>query len=166
MVEKDNVIPAQKVRHKGLFDFAEAYRFCYTWFLDNGYDLVEKNYTEKITAKGKEIEIEWFALRKISDYFRFTIKTNWRVLGMTDAEVEENGKKIKINSGDIEVKFTIVLEKDYEAKWEGSAFLKFLRGVYDKYIIRARIDQYEGKLVGEVNELISQMKSFFALSVR
>jgi hypothetical protein len=166
MVEKDAPIPAQKIKHRGVFDFPEIYRYAYTWYIDQGYDLVEKNYTEKVTARGKEIEIEWVAVRKISDYFRFNIKTNWRILGMTDVEVEENGKKVKVNNGDLEIKFSVTLEKDYEARWEGNPWLKFLRGLYDKYIIRARIDAYEGKLIGEVNEVIAQVKSYLALTGR
>jgi len=167
MVEKDTVTPGgRKVRHVGIFDFKETYRTAYSWFVDNGYDLIEQNYTEKITAKGKEIEILWVAYKKVSDYFRFNIKTGWRILGMNDVEVEQDGKKIKLDKGDIEIKFNGTLEKDYEGRWEDTAFLKFLRGVYDKYIVRARISDYEGKLFGEVDEVLGQMRAFLALTVK
>lgn len=167
MVEKDKVIPPQKVRHVGFFDFKETYRYAYLWWIEEGYDLVEKNYTEKITQRGKEVEIEWLAIKKISDYFRFFVVTKWRVVGMNDAEVEQGGKKIKIDKGDCEIKVEqIVLEKDWESRWEGGPFWKFLRGMYDKYIIRSRIDAYEGKLVGEVNDFIDQMKGYLALSIK
>jgi hypothetical protein len=166
MVELDKPIPTQKVRHVGIFDFKETYRFCYMWFLNEQYDIVEKNYTEKITPRGKEIEIEWDAVRKISDYFRFQIQTKWRVVGLNDVEVEYEGKKVKMDKGDCEIRFTAVLQKDYESRWEDTPILKWLRTLYDKYLIQARIDKYEAKLVEELNDLLAQTKAYMALSVK
>jgi len=165
MVELDKFLPQQKLRHVGIFDFKEVYRICYEWFINEGYDVAEKSYVEKVGQKGKEIEIVWVAVRKVSDYFRFQIKSTWHILGLNDIEVEENGRKIKMNQGDLEIRFDVILEKDYESRWEDNALLKFLRGVYDKHIIQARIDKYETKLVEEVNEVITQVKSFLALSM-
>jgi hypothetical protein len=165
MSEQD-VLAKRKVRHKGVFDFAETYRFCYDWFMDNGYFLTEKNYTEKVAQRGKEVEIQWEAFRKISDYFKFVIKASWRILGLTDVEVEEDGKKVKMNQGDLTINFTAVIEKDYENRWESNSFTKFMRGVYDKYIIKGRIDQYEEKLFLELDELIAQMRSYLALTIK
>jgi uncharacterized membrane protein len=71
-----------------------------------------------------------------------------------------------MDSGDLEISFSAVLIKDYQSQWEDRASYKFLRGIYDKYIIRARVEQYEDKLVGETNELIKQVKSFLALEAK
>ncbi len=164
MAEKD-VVVKRKLRHKGIFDFKETYNFGYSWLTDNDYDLTEKNYTEKVTDRGKEVVIEWEALRKISDYFRFQIKANWRVLGMNDIEVEEEGKKVGMQKGDVTIRFSGILIKDYENRWEGNPFFKFLRGLYERYIIRSRIEKYEDKLFGEVDELIAEMRAFLALKI-
>ena len=162
MAEKDTIFTG-KIKQTGIFDFKEFYRFCYSWLIDKDYFLTEKSYSEKISPNGKEIEIEWEARRKISDYFRFFLRINWRILGMTQVEVEEDGKKMKMNKGYIEVKCVGVLEKDYQSLWEANAFLKFLRGVYDRYIIRVRIDQYEGKIFMECDEFLAQAKAFLAI---
>lgn len=162
MVEKDKVY-AEKMKYTGIWDFKETYRFLYDWFIDKGYKLVEKSYTEKIKPDGKEIEIKWESKRKISDYFRFVIQANWRILGMTETEVQKEGVKIKMNKGYIEIKFIAILEKDYEHRWENNAFIKFLRGVYDRYIIRGRIEKYEDKILEEVDEAIAQTKSFLTI---
>lgn len=162
MVEKDPVFKG-KVRQKGIFDFKELYRFCYTWLVDQGYDVTEKKYAEKVTATGKEIEIEWVGERKISDYFRFSLKIHWRILGMTTVEVDREGKKVSMDKGDIEISVAGVLEKDYEHRWEKNAFTKFLRGLYDHYVIKSRIEAYEGKLFSEADEFIAQVKSFLAI---
>ena len=162
MVEKDEVFSG-KVKQKGIFDYRELYRFCYTWLVDKSYFVIEKVYAEKIGAEGKEIEIEWEAFRKISDYFRFVLKVNWRILGLKDIEAERDGVKVTLNKGYPEIRVTATLEKDYEHRWESSAFYKFLRGLYDRYIIRARIEKYEEKIYGEADELLAQIKSFLAI---
>jgi hypothetical protein len=162
MAEKDKVY-AEKMKYTGIWDFKETYRFLYDWFIDKDYKLIEKSYTEKIKPNGKEIEIKWESKRKISDYFRFVIKANWLILGMTETEVQKEGVKMKMNKGYIEIKFIAIIEKDYEHRWENNAFLKFLRGVYDRYIIRGRIEQYEKKILAEVDEVVAQAKSLLTI---
>lgn len=165
MAEKDQIFSG-KTKYTGIWDFKETYRFVYDWFIDKGYKIKEKGYSEKIKPDGKEIEIKWEAKRKISDYFRFVIKADWLILKMVEVEVEKEGKKIKMNKGYIELKFTAILEKDYEHRWENNAFIKFLRGVYDRYIIRGRIDKYEDEILDEVDEVIAQSKSFLTIEGR
>jgi len=162
MSEKDAVWKG-KVKHTGIFDFGEFYKFCYAWLIDKDYKLIEKTYSEKVTPNGKLVEIFWDAKRKISDYFRFVIKAQWRIIGMTEVEVQKEGSKLKLNKGQLEITISALLEKDYESRWENSGFLKFLRGIYDRYIIRGRIEKYEEKLLAEVDEYVSQLKAFLAL---
>jgi len=66
----------------------------------------------------------------------------------------------------VEVKFQAVLVRDYENRWEDRPIWKFLRGVYDKYIARSRIEEYEDKLLAEINELIVECKSFLAIEAQ
>ncbi|MEK6820148.1 MAG: hypothetical protein AABX71_00365 [Nanoarchaeota archaeon] len=162
MVEKDLVFTG-KVKQKGIFAFKELYKFCYVWLVDKEYWVVEKGYTEKIGAEGKDIEVHWEATRKISDYFRFYLKIDWMILGMKNVEVEKNGVKVGMNKGYPEIKITAILEKDYEHRWENKAVLKFLRGLYDRYIIRARIEKYEDQIHEEGDEFLAQVKSFLAI---
>ncbi len=165
MVEKDIVFTG-KVKQRGIFDFKELYRFCYDWLTDKGYWMIEKKYKEIIKPTGKQVEIEWEATRKISDYFKFELKIDWRILTLTEVEVEREGKKAKINRGYPEVKVQATLLKDYEHRWEHSPFLKFLRGVYDRYIIRGRIEDYEDRIHEEADEFLAQIKAFLAIEGR
>lgn len=162
MVEKD-IVYKGKIKHLGIFNFGEFYKFCYNWLIEKDYLVTEKNYSEKIKADGKLVEILWEGRRKISDYFRFVLKIQWRIIGMTDVEVQREGIKLKLNKGELEMTFTATIEKDYEHRWENTAFLKFLRGVYDRYIIMGRIEKYEERIFQEVDEYIAQAKAFLVL---
>jgi len=164
MPERDKLF-GTKLKHKGIFDFKETYRILFEWLVDEGYDVNEKGYKEVVGAGGaKELEIKWIALKKISDYFRFMIEIDFHPLGMTDVEVEIDGVKQKMQKGLFEVKAQGILLKDYEERWTGNAFFKFLRSIYDKFIIPNRINEYEGKLIGEVDEFVAQAKSFLNLT--
>ncbi len=152
-----------KVVHAGIFNFKEVYSLLYDWFTSYEYTVIEKKYSEKIKPEGKEIEIIWACLRKISDYFRFRIKVRIFIIKMNTVEVMQNGAKVKRNQGEIEVKFSSYLEHDYENRWESNPVTKFFRGIYNKYIVKSRIEAYEDRITEEVDEVIAQTKSYLAL---
>lgn len=156
----------QSIKHKGLFSYSELYNFCYNWFKNEGFILVEKEYIEKISAVGKEIVIKWSAFRKITDYYQNFIDVNWHILGMTDAEAEENGKKIKTNKGEVKLVIDAKLKKDWEETWDKNPFYKFLRGTYDRYIMRTTEDEYEVRLIEKAEEFVEDTKAFLNLEGR
>jgi len=163
MVERVRIY-GNKFKFVGIFDLSAFYNFVYTWLQENKFVIIEeKTYTEKVKPNGKEVEIHWEARKKVSDYIRFLVKLDWLVLGMTNVEVDDNGAKIKMNKASIEIMFTGYLEKDYEHRWETTAVSKFLRGLYDRYIIRSSLENYEEQIMTEVDELNAQCKSYLSL---
>mgnify|MGYP001595893206 CR=1 FL=1 len=162
MAEKDTIFSA-KIKQVGLANFKDFYSFAYDWLVGEGYDITEKKYSEKVGGDSKDIDIEWDAVRKISDYFKFVMNITWQILGLKDAEVVKDNKKIITNKASFEIKVKGILNKDYENKWEDHPFWKFLRGVYDRYIIRTRVTEYENKLFRECDEFLSQCKAFLAI---
>jgi hypothetical protein len=165
MAEKDSVFKG-KIKQTGIFDFKSFYSFIYDWLMNEDYDVIEKSYNEKVMGESKDVDIEWSASKKVSDYFKFQIGITWKILGMKKTKVKKGEKEVTMDTGQVEIKFSGVLIKDYEGRWETNPFSKFMRGVYDRYIIRTRINDYENKILGEVNELIEECKSFLAIEAR
>jgi hypothetical protein len=165
MVEKDKVFSG-KLKHTGIFSFSELYEFIYDAIKSENYVLKEKKYSEKILGESKTIEIDWESDKKVSDYFRFQIKLVWLITGLKKVEVKKEDQKVTMNSGAVEIKYAATIIKDYESRWEGQPFWKFLRGVYDRYIIRPRIDYYEDKVEDELRDLVSNIKAFLALEAK
>ncbi len=64
----------------------------------------------------------------------------------------------------METKVTGVLIRDYDGKFETGAFKKFLRSIYEKWVIKARIEQFEMKLIGDCDEFLSQAKAYLDLA--
>src|SRR3989338_6057640 len=165
MSEKD-ILYKGKIKHNGVLNFKDFYSFLYEWITNEGYFINEKSYSEKVSGDSKDVEIKWEAKKKVSDYFRFVITMNWRILGMKKIAVKKEGKEISMDSGLIEISFSVILEKDYEERWENQPFWKFMRGIYDRYIIRTRIEEYGKKAILELNELINQCKDFLELEAK
>jgi hypothetical protein len=160
-----NVIYSGKVAQVGYWNYGDVYAMLYGWLKDNGYNVTENVYKEKLSGAGKEVIIDWDANKKVTDYFKFTMNLNWHILMMKDAEVEIDGKKVKTNKGELEIGFKGFIVKDYEGRWEDNPFHKFLRGIYDGYVIRKTIDEYEGDIQEETKAIISDLKAFLRIPV-
>ena len=166
MAEKETLF-SSTLKHKGLFDFAKFYKFCYDWLAEEtGLLLQENKYVEKLSGDTKEIDVEWSGFTKLTDYFRFDMKVNFKILGMKQVEIMKDGKKIKTNEGQIEMKVKGTLVRDWQGRFEKSPFQKFMREIYDKWVIPSRIDQMEGKVVGDSDEFLGEAKAWLALEGR
>jgi hypothetical protein len=163
MAEQDTIF-SSSIKYSGLFSFASFYKFCYDWLSEEaGLDMSEGKYVEKISGDSKNIDIGWSGGKALSDYFKFQMSVGFSVSGLKDVEVAQNGAKIKTNSGGIKVSVKGVLIRDYQGKFEMSAFNKFLRSIYEKWVITSRIDEMEGKIAGACDEFMAQTKAYLDL---
>jgi len=163
MPEKDTIF-SSKIKSSGIFLFKDFYRFCYDWLIDETDLLISENkYVEKLEGDSKNIDIEWTGTREVTDYFKFEIKVTFRILGLTNVEINQNNAKIKTNKGSVEIKTKGTLIRDYKGKFEVNAFQKFLRSIYEKWVITSRIEQFEEKLIGDCDEFLSQAKAYLDL---
>lgn len=166
-MEKDKLL-LEKLKYSGLGDLKSAYKFARDWFGEEGFGVIEEGYAEKISGSGsKEFEIKWVAAKKITDYFRITVKVKWIIIGVSDVEVEIDGRKKKMNKiADLTMEIQGILEKDYSAKWEGTGMQKFFQELYHKYIIPQRNEEKEEQTVETVQNFKEEMKAFLELTGR
>lgn len=163
MVEKDTVF-SSRIKNLGIFNFSDFYNFCYDWLTkETELSISEDKYKEKLSGESKNIEIEWTGTRKVTDYFKYEVKVKFVILALTNVEINQGGKKIKTNKGTVEVTVKGVLLKDYNGKFEKTAFQKFMRAIYEKWVIPSRIEEYEEKLIGDCDEFLNQAKAYLDL---
>jgi hypothetical protein len=162
MAQKKEVYK-EKFKHTGYWNYKEVYDFLFHWFHDHQYKIHENLYNEKIIASGKEVIIKWEAEKKVTDYFKYQVKADWHILHMKDVEVEVDGKKVKTQNGEVEIIFKGILIKDYEKRWEDKPFWKFFRGIYEQYVIRETVDEFEDHVEDDVREMIGELKAMLKL---
>jgi len=163
MAEKDKIF-SSNISYKGIFSFSNFYKFCYDWLVEEtDLDLIETKYSEKLAGNEKDVEIKWTGVKKITDYFKFEIKVVFLVTELTEVEIEQGGAKVKTNKGKVKITVAGTLIRDYDGKFEKDAFRKFLRSIYEKWVIKSRIDQFEEKLFGDCDEFLGQAKAYLDL---
>lgn len=161
MTEKEVVAKELKIKQKAVFDMGELYQVMFRWFSQHNYDFQEKQYMEKKNPDGgKNLEIKWIATRKINDYVKYQIDIIFKMVNLVEVEVEVDGRKTNKHKANSEIEFNATLMKNYENKWDKNAFLRFIREVYDMYIIRSRMEDYKAELYSEIYELIDEVKAF------
>ena len=149
----------------GIFNFANFYKFCYDWMMEEiGMEFIEESkYAEKIKGDEKEIDVKWRGEKKLTDYFKFEMGVDFEIKMLKEIEIIKDGKKIKTNQGEVKMKVKGTLVKDYQGKFEKTALLKFLRSVYEKWVVTARVDQFENKIGEDCTEYLVQAKSWLDL---
>lgn len=164
MAEKDTIF-SSKVKYVGIFNFKDFYQFCYEWLSEEfGLTVEEEEYSEKISGPVKNIDIKWKGSKKVSDYFKNEVKIEFKIIAMSEVEVNQGGTKVKTNKGEVGIKVKGILVKDYEGKFETSAKMSLWRGIYEKWIIGGRVKEYEDKLAGDCDEFLGQAKAFLDIS--
>ena len=164
MAEKEEIF-SSAIKYRGIFNFKDFYQFAYDWIVEQigMEDLSEDEYTEKVSGDEKQIIIRWTASIKLTDYFKFQLKANYQIDGLKKAETVQDGVKINTNEGQIKLTVKGVLIRDYDGKFETKPTNKFLRSIYEKWVIPSRIEQMEDKVAGDCDEFLSQSKAFLDL---
>ena len=163
MIEEDTIF-SSKIKYGGIFSFEDFYKFSYSWLTDEvGLNIAETKYSEKLSGDSKNIDIEWAGVRKLTDYFKFKMMVKFKIVGLKKVEINQNGAKVETNKGSVEVAIKGILIRDYAGKFETSAFKKFLRSIYEKWVITSRINEFEDKIIGDSDEFLSQAKAYLDL---
>ena len=164
-MERDTILKEQ-FRYDGIANFKEVYEYAHIWLKEEDYLITEEKYEEVAKpGEAKEVRIKWVCNKKITDYFRIAIEVKWQLLNMTDVEVEIDGKKKKMNKfSELKLDIKGMLEKDYSTKWGVGGFNKFLKEVYNKYVIPARTEEMEIKVGEIVQTFKEEMKAYLDLT--
>lgn len=163
MADKEELIK-EELEYNGLFDFKGYYSYAHSWLDDEDYGVIEKKYSEKVSGSMRDVTFEWAISKEISDYFKFIMLFEVEVSGLSDVEVEIDGKKKKMNKGRMVAEIKAALVKDPDSNWEKTAFTRFVRDFYNKYVIPGRLEFMREKIIEDVKDFKEQLKAFLELS--
>jgi len=158
MAEIDIVIPGLKIIKEGVFNLKEVYNLINEFLCQRGYDLTEK---EQMYNEEGKLKIKYEADKKADDYTKFIIEIT--ITGAGTKEVELKNKKA--SSGKFSIKIEAKLKKDYEDTWDKRPFQKFMREIFDKFVLGSKFDRYSKELTDEAYALYNELKSYIGLKV-
>jgi len=175
-------IPQFKVKYSDVFSLRNLYIMLHEFLLEEGWVGVDGNadhedietlYSENVYQRGihkggKEIWFWWRAYKhpegKYSGYLRNLLDIDAHVVYLQDVEVVQQGKKMTVQKGEIEMFFRARIESDYQPeKWSEHWFLKHIKPLYEKRIIHAEIQKREKELWRDAYRIHSKIKQYLQL---
>ena len=109
------------------------------------------------------VELKWECPKKPSgeDYVTYHISLHWQAF-LKDVEVNVENIKKKMNKGSVELRFEVFLKKDIKV-WTEKPLGKLLGTVYEKILIRDRLDKHEELLFAEAHQLFDEIRAFLQI---
>ena len=156
------VVPEDlKIKSATVIDFPVVYKKLKLWLEDRGFaknETLEKKYIERIKPNGRQLEIEWHAVKSKSDFFDYHIEVRFLVLGMKDIEVQQGPITRKMNQGDFEIRIKSYIETTKKLHKLGG-----LKRIYTKMLIKNRIEEYKLDLYDKVYKFHAYLKGLLNL---
>jgi hypothetical protein len=167
-----------RIKFKDIFNLKQFYSNLREWLKEYGWygvtydqkadkDYWETLYLERIGLAGeKEMWIYW-RLQKLpvpNSYYKYHLDIDYHILYMFPAEVIRDGKKLKVNKGEIEIKVYSYVEFDYKGEWSKHPVLRFFNKLFPQRIIRKDLyDDHKKELYREVYTMAAFIKKWFKL---
>lgn len=153
-----------KVKYVGIFDLKDLYRKMKFWLEFKGYGPekgMEKQYNERIKPNGKQIEIKWVSTDEVATYVHKVIEVTFFILGLESIEIDKDGKKIKTQKGDVEMRFTgyLVLNVGDQLGDDNS----MPNRIYKRFVLKRNIDTYKIELYDDLTEFQDEVKSYLTM---
>ena len=163
MAEKKKLTSINFV-YEGIFSMKDFFRLLDFWLRDKFFDKQEQKLEEFVNPDGsKQIEIEFQPWKKFSDYHKCVLKIEMMVHNFRNIEVDVNGKKLKLNQGKIEIKFTGYLWVDWQGHWtiqKKKPMLYFVRDLWDRYIYNDITKKYTYMVLDDVTDLRNTLSTY------
>jgi len=161
-------IPTFSVKYKDVFSIKNLYIMMHELLLEEGWhgfedqqadtsahSDIETLYSENVFQRGihhggKEMWIWWRAQKhhegRESKYFLNTLDLDWHCSYIQDTEIVHQGKKMRTQTGEIEMFFRGRIISDLDQKWEHNWLLKHVKYIFEERIMHAHIEKREKDL--------------------
>lgn len=161
---KDYVSLPRKVSVTLVYDQKALYTSLKKWFADRRYIVIEKDYTEKITAGGKRVfAFLWEPERRVDDYTKDVVVVEFKA-EVENVQVETyEGKKKTVQSGTVLAIFSGYLIKDIESEWhmlKERPFQAVIREAYDKMVRKGKWARYKSRLEKDLTAVVAEFKAY------
>lgn len=162
-----------RVKYKDIFDLRDFYKALHEWLLEHDWkdeedklDHWENYYGERIAQNGaREIWAQWRPWKQVPEDTRlaYYLDFDWHCIAVTNTEIVRDGKKVKVNKGEVELKIRAYIEKKYETEWKKHPILKHFINIFSKRVYRDTLKRREKELYQETYAMQNFIKQWFKL---
>ena len=158
-------MPVTLVKHRGFFDYSKLLQSIRRWYVADDFDVLNMpTYKTKFpTPTGQEHELKFHGEKNVTEYVRYHVDIFMRVYNLRDIEIIQEGKKMKLQDGQVQIEVIPKLELDWQKRFSGpppwKKFLTALDEFYRSYIIKYKIgDYWEDMLLLKAAQLVRVIK--------
>jgi hypothetical protein len=129
---------------------------------------MERHHQKALHRGGTEIWAWWrlrkFPINKNGGYYQYTLDIDFHAMYLEKQEILHQGKKIKVDKGEIEIIFRPKLVRTEMAKsWAKHWFLKHVQEIYERRVIEQDLDKWHKELWRESYRLQGVVKAYLNL---
>lgn len=130
---------------------------------------IEKMYLEKFEQKGlhqggKEMWVYWRLQKrpesKYNAYFKYLLDIDMHMVYIQNLEIMHQGKKLKVQKGEMEIFIRPLISTDIEKSWEKHWLLSHLQEIYEKRVLSQEIEKRKKDLMREAYRLQAVIKRY------
>ena len=164
MSEKKQVLYDLRTAYNGPFVVEDFYAEVDNWIKEKGYEKEQKRKMENVTKNGKKIQWVIEDVSHIDDLHHGVVVLRAYLDNVKEIVVKKDGKKIKINNGDVLIDISAFLESHLHGSfYQVKPMYYFIRALIDKYIYNFWSDKYDGRVEKDGRDLFKRAQSFFNL---
>ncbi len=160
MGELKTILWKKTFSYEGLISVSGVYHAASDWLEEQMYHPYEKSHMEQTFEDGKEIVIEIFGSKELSDYAKIRWETTIKFTKLQEMVVDKDNQKVRMHKGKVVFSSDVFLETDYENSWEQKAFLYFLRTVIDRFVFKSYINRAVGRVRSQYLSFEDKVKSY------
>ncbi|RMF55571.1 hypothetical protein D6745_01705 [Candidatus Woesearchaeota archaeon] len=133
-------IPRSRLKYAGIFSWQGLYKTMNEWFQEREFEFHEKLYKDKIKPVLPEIEIKWYAERKVTGFIMYVINVEFHIWDLEEVEIMKDGKKEQTNRARFLIDFSGSVVIDYAGQFEHSEFRKKIETFIRNHIIKKEVE--------------------------
>ena len=171
MVEKIK-IPRLTIQYRDPFLFKTLYFLIYEWLLDNGYadedrgeKRLEKHYEEQRHKDLRHYRIWWRSYRMIqnSSFVKYHLDVDYLGLAIQQVEIMKEGKRIKAQSGEINVFIDAWVEVDFQEYFRKNIIMRSFQDVFKTRWMKKNLEGHKEEIKRDAFRLHGTIKKWFEL---
>ena len=161
MSELKQVLYDLRVSYNGPFVIEDLYEDIDKWINEHGHEKENKKKSEYITKNGKKIQYVFEVHTHLDDLHHGIVVCRVYIENMTEATISGNGKKRKINNGEILINVDAFIEAHvYGTFYNQRPIFYMIRTIIDRFIWPFWGEKYDGTVNHQGRELYKRIKSF------
>lgn len=163
MAEYHTVSLGKSISYTGYFDAAKLWRIIRGFMESRGYFYLETEHNEIVREKGKELYMDVDIHREFSDYVKGRVRIECFIKDLVDVELDEEGTRRVLNDGKVKFKFESYVMTDFEGRFEGMAYLFFIRTMLEKFVYERQINKFKRLVQEDQDALIKEIRAYLNL---